>query len=86
MSKDNDKNLAKSPYRDFAFSRRGLFAALAVVAGLGAVPARSALAKELYFRNEHISPQSYSFEFGGCFTSNDYIPVSYTHLRAHETR
>ena len=73
MSKDNDKNLAKSPYRDFAFSRRGLFAALAVVAGLGAVPARSALAKELYFRNEHISPQSYSFEFGGCFTSNDYI-------------
>ena len=73
MSKDNDKNLAKSPYRDFAFSRRGLLAALAVVAGLGAVPTRAALAKELYFRNEHISPQSYSFEFGGCFTSNDYI-------------
>lgn len=73
MSKDNDKNLAKSPYRDFAFSRRGLFAALATVAGLGAVPARSALAKELYFRNEHISPQSYSYYFGGCFTSNGYV-------------
>lgn len=73
MSKDNDKNLAKSPYRDFAFSRRGLFAALAAVAGLGAVPARSALAKELYFRNEHISPQSYSYYFGGCFTFNGYV-------------
>lgn len=73
MSKDNDKNLAKNPYRDFAFSRRGLFAALAAVAGLGAIPARSAMAKELYFRNEHISPQSNSYYFGGCFTSNGYI-------------
>lgn len=81
MSKDNDKNLAKSPYRDFAFSRRGLFAALAVVAGLGTVPARSALAKELYFRNEHISPQPNSYYFGGCFTSN-----GYTHCVTHPDR
>lgn len=44
MSKDNNKELAKDPFRDYAFSRRGLFAALAVAAGLGAVPARSALA------------------------------------------
>lgn len=81
MSRDNDKNLAKSSYKDFAFSRRGLFAALAVIAGLGAVPARSALAKELYFRNEHISPQSYSYYFGGCFTSN-----GYTHCVTHPDR
>ena len=47
MGNGNDKNLAKDPYKDISFSRRGLFAALAVVAGLGAVPARSAMAKEL---------------------------------------
>ena len=35
MSKGNGKNLAKDPYKDISFSRRGLFAALAVVAGLG---------------------------------------------------
>lgn len=81
MSKDNDKNLSRSPYRDFAFSRRGLFAALAAVAGLGAVPARAALAKELYFRNEHISPQPNSYYFGGCFTSN-----GYTHCVTHPDR
>lgn len=81
MSKDNDKNLSRSPYRDFAFSRRGLFAALAAVAGLGAVPARAALAKELYFRNEHISPQPKSYYFGGCFTSN-----GYTHCVTHPDR
>lgn len=73
MSNGNDKNLTKDPYKDISFSRRGLFAALAVVAGLGAVPARSALAKELRFRGEHISPQPNSYYFGGCFTSGDYI-------------
>lgn len=73
MSKGNGKNLAKDPYKDISFSRRGLFAALAVVAGLGAVPARSAMAKELWFRGEHISPQPNSYYFGGCFTSGDYI-------------
>ena len=73
MSNSNDKNLAKDPYKDISFSRRGLFAALAVVAGLGAVPARSAMAKELWFRGEHISPQPNSYYFGGCFTSGDYI-------------
>lgn len=81
MSKDNDNNLSRSPYRDFAFSRRGLFAALATIAGLGAVPARAALAKELYFRNEHISPQPNSYYFGGCFTSN-----GYTHCVTHPDR
>lgn len=81
MSKDNDNNLSRSPYRDFAFSRRGLFAALATIAGLGAVPARAALAKELYFRNEHINPQPNSYYFGGCFTSN-----GYTHCVTHPDR
>lgn len=79
MSKDNDKNLAKTPYRDFAFSRRGLFAALAVAAGLGAVPARSALANELYFRNERIRPGR-GF-FGTSFTSGGYI-----HCITHQDR
>lgn len=73
MSNGNDKSLVKDPYKDISFSRRGLFAALAVVAGLGAVPARSAMAKELWFRGEHISPQPNSYYFGGCFTSGDYI-------------
>ena len=81
MSKDIDKNLSRSPYRDFAFSRRGLFAALAAIAGLGAVPARAALAKDLYFRNELISPQPNSYYFGGCFTSN-----GYTHCVTHPDR
>lgn len=81
MSNGNDKNLAKDPYKDISFSRRGLFAALAVVAGLGAVPARSALAKELWFRGEHISPQPNSYYFGGCFTSN-----GYTHCVTHPDR
>lgn len=81
MSKDNDKNLSRSPYRDFAFSRRGLFAALAAIAGLGAVPARAALAKDLYFRNQLISPQPNSYYFGGCFTSN-----GYTHCVTHPDR
>lgn len=78
MSKDNDNNLSRNPYRDFAFSRRGLFAALATIAGLGAVPATAALAKDLYFRNELISPQPNSYYFGGCFTSN-----GYTHCVTH---
>lgn len=73
MNSGNDKNLAKDPFQDFAFSRRGLFAALAVVAGLGAVPARSAMAKELWFRNEHIVPRDNGYSFGGCFTSGKYI-------------
>lgn len=81
MSKDNDNNLSRNPYRDFAFSRRGLFAALATIAGLGAVPARAALAKDLYFRNELISPQLNSYYFGGCFTSN-----GYTHCVTHPDR
>lgn len=81
MSKDNDNNLSRNPYRDFAFSRRGLFAALATIAGLGAVPARAALAKDLYFRNELISPQPNSYYFGGCFTSN-----GYTHCVTHPDR
>lgn len=71
MSKDNKTELAKDPFRDFAFSRRGLFAALAVVAGLGAVPARSALANELVFRGDHITPGRGAF--GKSFTSGDYI-------------
>ena len=71
MSKDNKTALAKDPFRDFAFSRRGLFAALAVVAGLGAVPARSALANELVFRGDHITPGRGAF--GKSFTSGDYI-------------
>ena len=79
MSKDNDKNPAKTPYRDFAFSRRGLFAALAAAAGLGAVPARSALANELYFRNELIRPGR-GF-FGTSFTSGGYI-----HCITHQDR
>ncbi|RHL21273.1 hypothetical protein, partial [Collinsella sp. AF38-3AC] len=81
MSNGNDKNLAKDLYKDISFSRRGLFAALAVVAGLGAVPARSAMAKELWFRGEHISPQPNSYYFGGCFTSN-----GYTHCVTHPDR
>lgn len=81
MSQDNDNNLSRNPYRDFAFSRRGLFAALATIAGLGAVPARAALAKDLYFRNELISPQPNSYYFGGCFTSN-----GYTHCVTHPDR
>lgn len=71
MSKDNNKELAKDPFRDYAFSRRGLFAALAVIAGLGAVPARSALANELVFRGDHITPGRGAF--GQSFTSGDYI-------------
>lgn len=71
MSKDNNKGLAKDPFRDYAFSRRGLFAALAVVAGLGTVPARSALANELVFRGDHITPGRGAF--GQSFTSGDYI-------------
>ena len=71
MSKDNKTELAKDPFRDFAFSRRGLFAALAVIAGLGAVPARSALANELVFRGDHITPGRGAF--GQSFTSGDYI-------------
>lgn len=71
MSKDNKTELAKDPFRDFAFSRRGLFAALAVVAGLGAVPARSALANELVFRGDHITPGRGAF--GKSFTSGDYV-------------
>lgn len=71
MSKDNKTELAKDPFRDFAFSRRGLFAALAVVAGLGAVPARSALANELVFCGDHITPGRGAF--GKSFTSGDYI-------------
>lgn len=71
MSKDNNKGIAKDPFRDYAFSRRGLFAALAVVAGLGAVPARSALANELVFRGDHITPGRGAF--GQSFTSGDYI-------------
>lgn len=35
MSNGNDKSLVKDPYKDISFSRRGLFAALAVVAGRG---------------------------------------------------
>ena len=81
MSNGNDKNLAKDLYKDISFSRRGLFAALAVVAGLGALPARSAMAKELWFRGEHISPQPNSYYFGGCFTSN-----GYTHCVTHPDR
>lgn len=71
MSKDNKTELAKDPFRDYAFSRRGLFAALAVIAGLGAVPARSALANELVFRGDHITPGRGAF--GQSFTSGDYI-------------
>lgn len=71
MNKDSKTELAKDPFRDFAFSRRGLFAALAVVAGLGAVPARSALANELVFRGDHITPGRGAF--GKSFTSGDYI-------------
>lgn len=71
MSKDNKTELAKDPFRDYAFSRRGFFAALAVVAGLGAVPARSALANELEFRGDHITPGRGTF--GQSFTSGDYI-------------
>lgn len=71
MSKDNKTELAKDPFRDYAFSRRGFFAALAVVAGLGAVPARSALANELEFRGDHITPGRGAF--GQSFTSGDYI-------------
>lgn len=71
MSKDNKTELAKDPLRDYAFSRRGFFAALAVVAGLGAVPARSALANELEFRGDHITPGRGAF--GQSFTSGDYI-------------
>lgn len=68
MSAKGKNELAKNPYRDYSFSRRGLFAALAVIAGLGAVPARSALANELWFRGENIKPgRGY---FGGTFTSN----------------
>lgn len=77
MSKDNNKELAKDPFRDYAFSRRGLFAALAVIAGLGAVPARSALANELVFRGDHITPGRGAF--GQSFTSGDYIHCI-THL------
>lgn len=71
MSKDNKTELAKDPFRDYVFSRRGFFAALAVVAGLGAVPARSALANELEFRGDHITPGRGAF--GQSFTSGDYI-------------
>ena len=71
MSKDNKTELAKDPFRDYAFSRRGFFAALAVVAGLGAVPARWALANELEFRGDHITPGRGAF--GQSFTSGDYI-------------
>lgn len=71
MNKDSKTELAKDPFRDYAFSRRGFFAALAVVAGLGAVPARSALANELEFRGEHITPGRGAF--GKSFTSGDYI-------------
>ena len=71
MSKDNKTELAKDPFRDYAFSRRGFFAALAVVAGFGAVPARSALANELEFRGDHITPGRGAF--GQSFTSGDYI-------------
>lgn len=71
MSKDNKTGHTNDPYRDYAFSRRGLFAALAVVAGLGAVPARAALANELVFRGEHITPGRGAF--GKSFTSGDYI-------------
>lgn len=71
MSKDNKTELAKDLFRDYAFSRRGFFAALAVVAGLGAVPARSALANELEFRGDHITPGRGAF--GQSFTSGDYI-------------
>lgn len=71
MSKDNKMGHTNDPYRDYAFSRRGLFAALAVVAGLGAVPARAALANELVFRGEHIAPGRGAF--GKSFTSGNYI-------------
>lgn len=71
MSKDNKTELAKDLFRDYAFSRRGFFAALAVVAGLGAVPARSALANELEFRGDHITPGRGAF--GQSFTSGNYI-------------
>lgn len=71
MSKDNKTELAKDPFRDYAFSRRGFFAALAVVAGLGAVPARSALANELVFRGDHITPGRGAF--GQSSPSDDYI-------------
>lgn len=71
MSKDNKTGHTNDPYRDYAFSRRGLFAALAVVAGLGAVPARAALANDLVFRGEHITPGRGAF--GKSFTSGDYI-------------
>lgn len=71
MSKDKQMGLSGDPFRDYAFSRRGLFAALAVVAGLGAVPARSALANELEFRGDHITPGRGAF--GQSFTSGDYI-------------
>ena len=71
MSKDKKMGLSGDPFRDYAFSRRGLFAALAVVAGLGAVPARSAMANELEFRGEHIAPGRGAF--GKSFTSGDYI-------------
>ena len=71
MSKDKKMGLSEDPFRDYAFSRRGLFAALAVVAGLGAVPARSAMANELEFRGEHITPGRGAF--GKSFTSGDYI-------------
>lgn len=71
MSKDKKIGLSGDPFRDYAFSRRGLFAALAVVAGLGAVPARSAMANELEFRGEHIAPGRGAF--GKSFTSGGYI-------------
>lgn len=71
MSKDKKMGLSGDPFRDYAFSRRGFFAALAVVAGLGAVPARSALANELEFRGDHITPGRGAF--GQSFTSGDYI-------------
>ena len=71
MSKDKKMGLSGDPFRDYAFSRRGLFAALAVVAGLGAVPARSAMANELEFRGEHIAPGRGAF--GKSFTSGNHI-------------
>lgn len=71
MSKDKKMGLSGDPFRDYAFSRRGLFAALAVVAGLAAAPARSAMANELEFRGEHIAPGRGAF--GKSFTSGDYI-------------
>ena len=68
---DKKNELACDPFRDVAVSRRGLFAALAIVAGLGAVPARSAIANELYFNGQHITPGMGSFDHR--FTVGDYI-------------